>query len=186
MGLRRGGGKEGGPTAFVGEEARLMVANGFTATLQLRGMAVDVRRRTIKGKGEVGQPQQCSSERKKVTTLQPFLLRGSGRKCSEAADWRRRRARWLSVRWVPREREESEGGTGGFLKPWRIGGAGQKKGSAKGGRGPVRVEGEGGRERGPWHGGQQYGVAGNDPQPSGAGGAIAERTGEGSGRGRRR
>jgi hypothetical protein len=91
MGPRRGGGKEGGPTAFVGEEARLMVANGFTATLQLRGMAVDVRRRTIKGKGEVGRPQQCSSERKKATTLRPFLLRGSGRKCSEAADWRRRR-----------------------------------------------------------------------------------------------
>jgi hypothetical protein len=78
MGLHRGGGKEGGPTAFAGEEARLMVANGFTATLQLRGMAVDVRRRTIKGKGEVGRPQQCSSERKKAMTLQRRLASEEG------------------------------------------------------------------------------------------------------------
>jgi hypothetical protein len=46
-----------------------MVTDGLMATLQLRGMAVGVRRRTIKGKGEVGRPRQCSPERKKVTTL---------------------------------------------------------------------------------------------------------------------
>jgi hypothetical protein len=52
--------------AFVGGEAHLMVADSLTATLQLRGMAVNIRRRTIKGKGEVGRLQQCSPERKKV------------------------------------------------------------------------------------------------------------------------
>jgi hypothetical protein len=37
------------------------------------------------------------------------------------------------VRWVLREREESEGGAGGFLKPWRLGGTGQKKWEREGG-----------------------------------------------------
>jgi hypothetical protein len=51
-GPHQGEGKEGGPAAFVGGEAHLMVADRLTATLQLWGMAMDVRRRTIKGKGE--------------------------------------------------------------------------------------------------------------------------------------
>jgi hypothetical protein len=43
VGPHRGGGKEGGPVAFVGGEARLMVTDSLTTTLQLQGMAVDIR-----------------------------------------------------------------------------------------------------------------------------------------------
>jgi hypothetical protein len=99
--------------AFVGGEARLRVTGGLTATLQLWGMVVDVRHRTIKGKGEVGWPRQSSPERKEATALQPIRSRGSSRKCTEAANWHRRRAGRPSVKWVPREREKSEGGPGG-------------------------------------------------------------------------
>jgi hypothetical protein len=55
------------------------------------------------------------------------------------------------VRWVPREREEREGGADGFLKPWRLGGIGKKR-KGRGACGRVHVDGEGGRERGPWRG----------------------------------
>jgi hypothetical protein len=61
--------EEGVPAVFVGGHACLMVANGLMATLQLRGMAEDVRRRTIKGKGELGWLRQCSPETKKAMTL---------------------------------------------------------------------------------------------------------------------
>jgi hypothetical protein len=63
-----------------------------------------------------------------VITPRPNSSRGSGRKHSEAADWCRGSAERLSARWVPYERDKSEGGNGGFLKPWRLGGAGRGKG----------------------------------------------------------
>jgi hypothetical protein len=53
----------------------------------------------------------------------------------------------LSVTWVLCEREESKGGAGGFLKPWRLSGTGQKK-EREGGLRAHSREGEGGRERG--------------------------------------
>jgi hypothetical protein len=98
---------------------------------------MDVKRRIIKGKDEVGWPRQCSPE--KVTTLRPIPSRGSGRKCSEAIDSSRRRVGRLSVTWVLCEREESKGGAGGFLKPWRLSGTGQKKGEGRGGGGCERI-----------------------------------------------
>jgi hypothetical protein len=76
----------------------------------------------------VGWPRRCSPERKGVITPRPNSSRGSGRKHSEAADWCRGSAERLSARWVPYERDKSEGGNGGFLKPWRLGGAGRGKG----------------------------------------------------------
>jgi hypothetical protein len=60
----------------AGEEC-LVVANDLTATLQLRGMAGDIRRRIITGKGEVGRPRQCSPERKKATVLDRFRRGGA-------------------------------------------------------------------------------------------------------------
>jgi hypothetical protein len=92
MGPRRGGKKEGGLAAFISGDTCLEVANALTATLQLQGMALDVRHLIISGKSEVGRPRRCSSERKKATALRPIPSRGSGRKFSEVADWRRRRA----------------------------------------------------------------------------------------------
>jgi hypothetical protein len=79
------------------------------------------------------------------------------------------------VRWVPQEREESKGGAGGFfffkatMARWRR----AKQRREKGACGRVHVDGEGGRERGVWHGSRQCGVAGSGPRPSGVGGAIA-------------
>jgi hypothetical protein len=87
------------------------------------------------------------------------------------------------VRWVLREREKSEGGAGGSLKLWQLGGAGQKQGREKRARRRVLVEGEGGSEREPRRGGQQCGAAGSGPRPLGAGDAVAMRIGEGGGRG---
>jgi hypothetical protein len=95
----------------------------------------------------VGQSRQCSPERKKATTLRPILSRRSGRKCSKAADWRRRRAGRLSVRRVLCEREESEGG---FLKPWQLSGAGQKERGKGGHAGTSAWREKEGEKGGPW------------------------------------
>jgi hypothetical protein len=54
-----------------------VVADDLAATLQLRGMAGDVRRRTVTGKGEVRRSRQCSPERKKATTLDRFRQGGA-------------------------------------------------------------------------------------------------------------
>jgi hypothetical protein len=92
---------------------------------------------------------------------------------SRATDstWREREREW--------KRSSPRGGAGSLLNRWR-----RKWGGGLGGC--VCVEdGEGGRERGPWHGCRQCGALGSGPRPSGVGGAVAARIGEGGRRGRR-
>jgi hypothetical protein len=50
----------------------------------------------------------------------------------------------------------------------------------------ARLRGGGRRRGGPWHDSGQLRAAGNGPHPSGVGGAVAARIGEGGGTGVRR